>query len=491
MTDILTYLESAIGYTPKKISTADGGEYASACPACGDGGKGRKSDRFHIWPEKENKGLCKGRFWCRQCGISGDTISFLQKFVNMNFQQACSELGIVLPKNTGGRKRGYQPSASLPEAGPAWRPKTYPHPAPKWQEKAENLLADCRDRLKSDENSLAWLADRGITAEMADIFRLGYNQGSRGGDRYRPTSAWGLPERQGKDGRPGRIWIPRGWVIPAYDDQGHIIQVRIRRLDEDIKKFAGNIKYYPVSGSSMATMVIYPSADVFVVVECGFDAILIAGAMGGGRVGAITTWNVSARPDTRAHGILSSASLILNGLDYDRAGEKEQSWWNKTYPQNRRLPQPKNGINDPGEAFSAGVNIQAWIKDSLPRGLRIKLGYEANKPGVAKTVAGNNKQQPAGDDMAPDVQRPLVTEMTLSNGKVIYLTDDREEWKKLTRMKKPVFTARELASLKKATSTMDEKERLAAAMQVIELKETISGFIRDGRVFDKGVKTDG
>lgn len=486
MTDLLTSLESILGSSPRKISTTDGGEYASACPACGDGGKGRRSDRFHIWPEKENKGLCVGRFWCRQCGISGDTISFLQKFHNMDFQRACSELGIVLPKSTGGRRRGFQPSPNLPKAGPRWQPKTYPHPGPLWQEKATNLLEECRERLQAAKTHLKWLQARGITAEMASIFRLGYNVSSKGGDRYRPAASWGVAKKTGKDGKPGRIWIPRGWVIPAYDDQGHIIQLRIRRLNEDIKKFAGDIKYYPVSGSSMATMVIYPSAEVFVVVECGFDAILIAGSIGGGQIGAVTTWNVSARPDARAHKILSASALILNGLDYDKAGEKEQAWWNKTYPQNRRLPQPKNGVNDPGEAFEAGVDIGTWIKESLPRGLRIKLGFVERKP--KPPAQKPTPQQPAAENTEPANPTPEVVEMTLSNGKTIYLTENREEWKRLTREKKPVFTGAELARLKMATSTMNDEERIAAAMKAIEAKEVFGGFVSRGTAFGEWSK---
>lgn len=481
MTDLLTSLES-LGFSPKKTSNTDGGEYTSACPACGDGGKGKKSDRFHIWPQKATKGLCSGRFWCRQCDISGDTISFLQKFHNMDFQRACVELGIVLPRTSGGRKRGYQPSASLPQSGPGWQPKEYRHPPAQWQEKAEKLLADCQARLHDKASEYqSYLEKRGITAEMSRLFGLGYNESSKGSDRYRPPSAWGLPDKPGKNGKPGKIWIPRGWVIPAYDGQGRIIQLRIRRLDEDIKRFAGNIKYFPISGSSMATMILYPSADVFVVVECGFDAMLIAGRMGG-KIGAVTPWNVSAKPDKRVHKILSSSSFILNGLDYDKAGEKEQKWWNSTYPQNRRLKQPVQGVGDPGEAYGAGVDIKAWIIDSLPRGLQIKLGFIGRQKPAARPKT-EHREKPA---KTKESEKQRVIEITLSNGKIIYLTDDPAEWKSLSDQRKPVFTSKELARLKQATSTMNDEERLNAAMLAIDIKETIGGFIRRGTFFTDG-----
>lgn len=55
--DLKDYLEN-LGITPRKASTADGGEYSSSCPACGDGGKGLRSDRFRIWPQRRMMVVC-------------------------------------------------------------------------------------------------------------------------------------------------------------------------------------------------------------------------------------------------------------------------------------------------------------------------------------------------------------------------------------------------------------------------------------------------
>ena len=52
----------------KKVATTKGGEWQGPCPGCGG------SDRFHVWPEK-NEG--EGSYWCRQCEKSGDGIQFL------------------------------------------------------------------------------------------------------------------------------------------------------------------------------------------------------------------------------------------------------------------------------------------------------------------------------------------------------------------------------------------------------------------------------
>ncbi|MDY7038361.1 MAG: helicase, partial [Thermodesulfobacteriota bacterium] len=69
-------------YEPRKVSAAKGGEYQSACPGCGDGGKGKKSNRFHVWPEA-NHG--EGSYWCRQCGRAGDLIQFLRDFEGFGY----------------------------------------------------------------------------------------------------------------------------------------------------------------------------------------------------------------------------------------------------------------------------------------------------------------------------------------------------------------------------------------------------------------------
>lgn len=68
--------------SPKKVASTNGGEYACACPKC------EGKDRFRIWPNATNG----GRYWCRQCGTSGDLIQFLRDFLGMSFQDAKSQI---------------------------------------------------------------------------------------------------------------------------------------------------------------------------------------------------------------------------------------------------------------------------------------------------------------------------------------------------------------------------------------------------------------
>jgi len=475
MSDLLILLENR-GFSPRKTSTNHGGEFCSPCPVCGDGGKGAESNRFHVWPYRESSGKGAGRFWCRQCGLSGDTIAFLQKVDGMTFQSACAELGIPLDHPVALHNSRYASTPVPPRSNSLWAPKTYTDPSPLWMDKASALLADCQSRLLATPEAMAWLSQRGISADVARTYSLGYNLSSQGKDRYRPRESWGLPEKH-HGNKAKRLWIPRGWVIAAFNPAKNLIQLRVRRLDEDVQAFASNIKYLPLDGSSMATMVLHPEAEVFVVVECGFDAILLAGLLGG-KVGAITTWNSAARPDVYAHNLLSRSSLILGALDYDAAGDGEQAWWGKQYRQYRRLAALPGSAKDPGDAAKAGVDLKSWIVAGLPRGLQIKLGLAS---GARKQAPPQSQPAPLPAESAAQNEPPPVFELELTGGKVVYVTNDPDQWDLLAAQGKPVFSQNELERLQSSLPGLDPEERATAIMRAIESKEVFGGYILRGR----------
>lgn len=488
MANLLELLKNR-GFSPRKISSSHGGEFCSPCP--GPICKGAGEDRFHIWPYRENSGKCVGRFWCRQCDISGDTIAFLQQVDGLTFPDACAELGIAIEAKQSQRRSRYQPPpAPLSNQEQVWQPRSYPEPGAVWQEKAANLLADCQSRLLSTPEALSWLTARGIDTATAKAYGLGYNLSSKGKDRYRPRERWGLPEKT-QGGKAKRLWLPAGWVIPSYNLAGQLIHLRIRRRDEDIASFGKNIKYLPVDGSSMATMVLHPQAEVFVVVESGFDAILVA-SLFGGLIGAITTWNSAARPDAAAHALLCKSSCILGGLDYDQGGDREQPWWQQQYQQYRRLPALPGSSKDPGDAALAGVDLFAWVKDGLPRGLQIKLGLTSGQRPLPQQhrdfVHENHAEQPGQQGGTKNQEKAHVVELELTGGKTVYITDDRAAWKELSEQGKPVFSQRELLRLQTALAGLDEEERAKAIMATIEVKEELGGYIVRGRKGDQTCK---
>ncbi|MEA3240904.1 MAG: primase-helicase zinc-binding domain-containing protein, partial [Pseudomonadota bacterium] len=66
--NILEVVNAVTGTNPRLVTQANGGEYSSPCPFCG----GNK--RFRTWPQKKDG---QGRWWCRECGETGDSIDLL------------------------------------------------------------------------------------------------------------------------------------------------------------------------------------------------------------------------------------------------------------------------------------------------------------------------------------------------------------------------------------------------------------------------------
>ncbi len=360
MTTIFDLL-SRHGIQAKKVSTSKGGEYSSACPGCG----GR--DRFRIWPE-EHEGT--GGYWCRQCKRGGDCIQFLRDFEGLTFHQACERLGRPVPDSRDLTRR----APSLSSAG-KWDPKVYASPEDLWREKATKLTWWAHDQLFESANAaeLRWLQEvRGLTLDTVFFFALGWNPGLKGKDLFRPRESWGLMEVKSEEtGKPRRLWLPVGLVIPwIYHDELRRLKIRRRKPVEF------GPPYYVIPGSSMATMILPSRAangwacKVWLVVEAELDAILVW-QEAGDLCGVIALGSASVRPDAAAAAILRQAVHIIVALDNDEPGRKEFKWWAENMKESAWHPAPKG--KDPAEAWKAGVNIREWVIAGLPEGLRMML----------------------------------------------------------------------------------------------------------------------
>lgn len=385
MPDLLSLLRDR-GLPCRKVSAAHGGEYAGPCPLCGG------TDRFHVWPDRRSdSGISPpGRWWCRQCGASGDLIAYLMQVDGLSFGDACGVLGIDRPARPAAETYRPAPTPRTPER--EWSPRDYGAGPEQWRIVAEQFLAAAQERLAHDSAAQSWLDRRGISARWAAEYGLGYYEARRGGDGYASRASWGLPPEL-KDGKPRRLWLPRGWVIPCRGASGELLQLRIRRRPDDVPRFAPEIKYLPVAGSSQATLVLHPEAEAFVVVESGFDAILLARHFGG-RIGAVCPWSAAARPDARAHDLLSRALCVLLALDYDPAGESACGWWRDRYRRSVRLPALPRGAKDPGDAHAAGADLYAWLRDGMPSGLAARLGILTPPPSAPAPAPDRNRKQP-------------------------------------------------------------------------------------------------
>ena len=81
-------------------------EYATACPACGG------HDRFVILPHRPPT----GRYFCRQCGASGDGIDYLRTFEGMSYPDACRAFGIT-PKQYTRQERNAPQKRNMGHSG--------------------------------------------------------------------------------------------------------------------------------------------------------------------------------------------------------------------------------------------------------------------------------------------------------------------------------------------------------------------------------------
>jgi len=320
----------------KKVSSTGGGEWQGPCPECGG------TNRFHVWPEKD-------RYWCRGCGKNGDAIQFLRDFEGKSFKEACDYLNITM------EEKNYTTPPPKKEK-PVFEPVEHQSPADIWRERAEKFVSHAHGNLKQNQDVMAWLAARGISAAAVDKYRLGWNPGENGKDIYRPRQTWGLPaEINQETGRPKKLWIPIGLVVPYIIDN-IILRIRIRRP-------AGEPRYYVIPGSSMSILIFNALCKAFVIVESELDAIAVTEASE--LVGAAAMGSSHAKPDKFTYAILRDSTQILNALDYDKAGAAAMQWWKEQFPNNcDRWPVPQG--KDPGEAYQLGTDLKSWIEAGLP-----------------------------------------------------------------------------------------------------------------------------
>ena len=351
-----------VGIEPKLVSSTKGGEWHSACPACGG-----KDHRFCVWPE-QNSG--SGSWWCRICDKGGDNIEFLREFRGMDFREACELVGRD-PDDAAVR-------SVAPRRKSSFEPRSWEIPSEKWRGESEELVKWAHGNLLKTSDQLEYLAERGIPQEAVVRFKLGWNPGEKGKDLYRARSAWGLPEEMNsKTGKPKRLWIPRGLVIPSFWE-GVLQRVRFRRTPEAMAQWGADKKYIVLPGSAMGPMLTRETAQAWVVVEAELDAIAVDCAAGELEVGAVGLGSLSSKPDVRVWSRFKDAMWIGNALDFElfvpqseedernlKMQTKAKQWWENTFSQCERWPVPEG--KDPGDYVKDhGGDLHEWIRQGVP-----------------------------------------------------------------------------------------------------------------------------
>lgn len=339
--DILALIQSD-GHDLKKHATTHSGEYAGPCPWCGG------NDRFLVWPQYKG-----GRYWCRGCEKTGDAIQYIRDTRNLSYFEALSFLGIEKPRLQKQRRKNSEEQN--------FKPKAAILPTVLWMEKAARLLKWSQDHLWAPDAQPARdiLAGKGLHEETIRAAGIGWNPGEVGKDLYRDRRGWGLPHEAHRDGRPKRLWIPSGLVIPLQSKEG-TRRIRVRRNDP-----GEGPRYVLVAGSSIEPLVLGSSGkNIFVIVESELDGWLVF-QEAGNMAGVVALGSANLKPDAEAHELLIRSKTILNALDYDAAGARYAGkFWLNTYGSKViRWPVPIG--KDPSDAWQQGLNIRDWIEAGL------------------------------------------------------------------------------------------------------------------------------
>ena len=408
-----------------------GRELCGPCPKCG--GK----DRFVVF-EEQNNGL--GTWYCRQCEHEGDGIELLRWVTGCSFKEAAYEVGreltnegrhfyrrtnaLTFPKKennvktvkeipvsaqnktenggktaanvmgntTGGTSTAANTGKNTTGAtsGTNGRDTTsrLVEDIEKWRGKAAALVEYCNAALLNEESQMEYLARRGINEAAVRKYKLGWLEGEK--DKpciIRPRPVWGLARDYKQDGTVKHaLWIPRGIVIPAFNEDGDVIRLRIRRTKGDRDRSLPNLKYYVVPGSDMRPMwlpVIGKSPINFnmaMVVEAELDAIAVHSVAGEfiGVLGAMTAACANLPSDIFSALKEQDRLLIATDVgDESKAGDTAWERWHHTFDNAVRYG--ADGGKDPGEMAENGKDILGWVLDAYPN--------EKYKVGAVKAYA--------------------------------------------------------------------------------------------------------
>lgn len=338
------YQEHGLTAKPKTA-----GELCGPCPWCG--GK----DRFTLFTEQGAEGL--GRFWCRQCGKGGDAIQFLRDLHGLSFKEARQALGLP--------EASFKNKSHLPQhqvCKPAFTPHKAILPSLVWQRRSTKLALWAAEQLEQSPKIQEWLEkERGLTHATARFYGLGWIPQ----DYFRPREAFGLPPEFKDNGKPRRVWIPKGLCIPVIGFQGHIYRVKIRVADPGPNR----PKYIPIPQAEKNTspMILESRAGhrAWQVVESELDALLLA-QEAGHLVNVVAMGSASYRPDAETWAKLQAAPRVLVSLDFDEAGNKAACrWWEAHLPPGVFKLWPVPDGKDPCDSWRAGWHLADWVYGGL------------------------------------------------------------------------------------------------------------------------------
>ncbi len=327
----------------------------SRCPLPRHAGD-RSSLAFVIY-DNERKWKCHSA--CPDDANGGDVISFYMAWKGVDFKTAVQELSERIGSNP-----------SLAKAAPIPKPPTPPQPE-QWLKRAMEFMSFAEKNL-NDQVRAYLEKERGLSDETIRAFRLGYN----------PRNIYDDPKRWGLDGR--KIWLPRGIVIPGFQDE-KVSYIKIRRpMQEDASgKYIGawikqdgaeGIKFGGPRGgrSVLFRLEVLDHLPVLLLTEGEWDTMLVwehaadlcdVGTLGGAQ----------ARFDSLDLAFLTKYLAILVVHDDDSAGEKGRSYISKLHSVSERIIPIEPPAHDLTEFWKSGGDLRSWVARQV---------YEAMAPAM-------------------------------------------------------------------------------------------------------------
>lgn len=319
---------------------------------------------------------------CHSCGEDADLVGIFNAVHGRTpaDPEGCAEFVKKYCPDDGSRP---MPSLVRKEtARREWQPKDVKVPPALWMEKADSFVDHSVERLQSNPERLAELAAFGIDAETALKCRFGWNDR----DKWPPVTAWGLPHELNERGKEKKVWLPEGLVMPAVHDS-RVLKLKIRRPNP-LTPWGENRKYWEVRGGANTLFHVYgnPLNQIWVVMETERDAALVWKYVHDLGIGATGNGGAAKRPGGYVVEILNKAKVILNAMDFDKAGATSSyDFWEKEFPTSIRYPAPPSMGKDIGDAAANGLDVRQWILDGLPGYIKREMARRDNTAGTSAT----------------------------------------------------------------------------------------------------------
>ena len=338
---ILIELAHKIGLDPKLVASTQGGEYHSPCPSCGG------TDRLVIQPNKQMKN-CLGYYFCRQCGIYGDSIQFCLDHLGFtDFKEAVNYVGgdISFKVPNIFAKKENKPLIIINKL-------TEP-----WSEQASMLVEEAHTCLLSLKDILETLYKRGLPLDAIKQYKIGWLDK----DKKIEGHLWGLEKET--------IWFTAGILIPTIEQDQTVIRLKIRRKDWwQGDRFP---KYVAISGNMNGLNIIGNKKNsIMIIVESELDAYALHYALSDIAV-IVAVGGCIKNPDSVTDYLAKHKSLLLICHDNDDAGKTMLDKWKGFYSNAEGCPTPIG--KDIGEAIQQGLDLRSWIITKLPTQMQYTL----------------------------------------------------------------------------------------------------------------------